>query len=344
MISVIIPVYNAEQFLRQCMESVCKQSNPDLEIIAINDGSTDGSLAILKEYEKQDPRVRVISTVNKGISQARNTGIDEANGEWIAFVDSDDWLDLNALHLAYKAACEDKADIVMWSYIREYPSGPKPLQVFGSERRRYIADPLLYPYRRIIGPINEELSEPQKLNSCVTVWGKLYRRKTIGMHRMVDIQQIGSEDTLFNAEVFAEATIVSYLPDCLYHYRKENSQSFTHQDHARILNQFSELYQRIKQQIDNQDARLTEALQNRICLGVISLGMRFSRHKGKSFLEKRQVLQDALTSNEYQGALRNMKFQYLPLHWKVFFFCARWRLSGCLLIMIRFVDYLRKTL
>lgn len=90
-ISVIIPVYNVEQYLRECLDSVVSQSLADIEIIAINDGSPDNSLSILKEYEAKDTRVKIIDKQNEGVGKARNDGIKAAAGEFVAFMDSDDY-------------------------------------------------------------------------------------------------------------------------------------------------------------------------------------------------------------------------------------------------------------
>lgn len=90
MISIIVPVYNVERYLRKCLDSVIGQTYRDLEVLIIDDGSTDGSGAICEEYEGKDKRIKVFHTVNRGLSAARNLGLDEAKGEWIGFVDSDD--------------------------------------------------------------------------------------------------------------------------------------------------------------------------------------------------------------------------------------------------------------
>ena len=96
MISVIIPVYNVELYIKQCLDSVINQTYTDLQIIIIDDGSTDGSKAICEEYANRDSRMVFISQENAGVSSARNKGIEQATGEWISFVDADDWLELNA--------------------------------------------------------------------------------------------------------------------------------------------------------------------------------------------------------------------------------------------------------
>jgi len=107
LLSVIIPVYNVEPYLEQCLDSVINQTYKNLEIICINDGSTDNSLKILEKYQKKDSRIKLINQKNKGLSGARNAGLDVAKGEYIAFVDSDDYLELNAYEEAMKVMFDD---------------------------------------------------------------------------------------------------------------------------------------------------------------------------------------------------------------------------------------------
>jgi len=112
-VSVIIPVYNTEKYLRRCLDSVCNQTLSDIEIICINDCSTDNSLEILREYSAKDERVKIIDfKENKGVAVARNIGIDEAQGEYIGFVDSDDFVDLDFYEKLYTKAIETNSDVV----------------------------------------------------------------------------------------------------------------------------------------------------------------------------------------------------------------------------------------
>lgn len=112
-VSVIIPVYNTEKYLRKCLDSVCNQTLSDIEIICVNDCSTDYSLEILKEYASKDDRIKLIDfKENKGAAVARNTGIDEAKGEYIGFVDSDDFIDLDFYEKLYNKAIESDVEVV----------------------------------------------------------------------------------------------------------------------------------------------------------------------------------------------------------------------------------------
>ena len=116
--SIIIPVYNVEKYLRECLDSVKGQTSPDWEAVCVNDGSTDGSEFILKEYAKKDSRFRIVTKTNGGLSSARNAGLEIAKGEFIGFVDSDDWVDINCLSSIYNQI--DGCDILFFNQYQYY--------------------------------------------------------------------------------------------------------------------------------------------------------------------------------------------------------------------------------
>ncbi|MDR2962974.1 MAG: glycosyltransferase [Bacteroidales bacterium] len=126
-VSIIIPVYNVEDYLRNCLDSVVNQTFRDIEIILIDDGSTDNSLEIMKEFAEQDVRIKIISQQNSGVSTARNKGFKEANGEYFLFVDSDDTILHNSVEILYKHAIETKSDIVLGNVIYVYENGEQTI-------------------------------------------------------------------------------------------------------------------------------------------------------------------------------------------------------------------------
>lgn len=159
-ITVIIPVYNVENYLERCLKSILYNTYTNLEIICVNDGSTDNSKKILEDYSKRDKRVVVINKKNAGVSSARNAGIKIATGEYIAFVDSDDWI--HEKYFEYLIRGIDTADLVICNYIRSYRSG----SVETDDAYRV----------QSISPI--DVLKNKELKSYV--WGKLFR------HQLVD--------------------------------------------------------------------------------------------------------------------------------------------------------------
>ena len=119
LLSVIVPIYNSKDYLSRCLDSILKQTLEDMEIICVDDGSTDSSPAILQEYAKKDPRIRVITKKNQGLVAARKTGVKEAAGKYIGYVDSDDWIEPDMYETLCQYAQSNQADMVTSGYIFE---------------------------------------------------------------------------------------------------------------------------------------------------------------------------------------------------------------------------------
>ena len=120
MVSIIVPIYNSEKYLRPCIESLCNQSHADIEIILVDDGSSDSSGAICDDFANKDPRIKVVHKQNGGVSAARNDGLDMACGKYIMFVDSDDFLHPQAMEICFSFAEKDSSDLVAFTYDRAY--------------------------------------------------------------------------------------------------------------------------------------------------------------------------------------------------------------------------------
>lgn len=120
LVSIIVPVYKVEQYLSRCVDSILQQSYSNLEIILVDDGSPDSCGMICDEYQKKDSRVQVIHKSNGGLSDARNYGIEAAQGKYLAFVDSDDWLDFDMIDILYRVLTSQDADIAECSYRNLY--------------------------------------------------------------------------------------------------------------------------------------------------------------------------------------------------------------------------------
>lgn len=178
-ISVIVAVYNVEKFIRKCLDSIINQTMKDLEIILVNDGSTDGSGKICDEYAKLDKRIIVIHKENGGPGSARNVGLDIATGEWIAFVDSDDYIDKDMYKLLYENAINYKCDIsaCYFEYINK-----NNISLYNANRKLGITG--IYKEDEFLKLLYEN-SETNLI--CVCVWNKLYRNIVFKELRFKDI-------------------------------------------------------------------------------------------------------------------------------------------------------------
>lgn len=342
-ISIIVPVYNTGLFLRQCLDSICNQTFKDIEVIVVNDGSTDNSAEIIHEYVKKDKRIVVIEQENQGLSAARNSGLSKCSGKYVMFVDSDDWIDTVTCEQAFKAANRYEADVVLWSYTREYSTGAKKVNLFQEKELVWDKSNIALLYWRIIGLREGQLREPQKIDAIVTAWGKLYRRDCINEILFVDTKVIGTEDALFNVQVFSKVKRAAYLPKTYSHYRKTNQNSLTRKYKNKMVSQWQELYRRIGEHLkcENAPKECYEALNNRIALGLIGLGLNLAEDDKMQFIEKYRELKHILAMPHYQKALEQLPMDYFKVHWKVFFLLAKHGLSFLLLLLLIVMNRMR---
>lgn len=222
LISIIIPVYNAEKYLQKCLDSILEQTYQNLEIIIVNDGSTDNSGQICQEYEKKDSRIIYIEKENGGVSDTRNTGLDRMTGSYVTFVDSDDWVEPNYVKFLYEKLIEHQADIVVGNYTRFNESNS--VFYFHTSADYYEK---VYDNKSILDCLYDS---KELLNSALIVaWGKIYKKEIIANFRF-PIDRIG-EDALFNLKALLDSEKVVYVNKSAYIYRvREGSLSNTWTD------------------------------------------------------------------------------------------------------------------
>ncbi len=202
MISIIVPVYKVEPYLRQCVDSILNQTYSDLEVLLIDDGSPDKCGEICDEYAAADSRVRVIHKLNGGISSARNAGLDAATGEYIGFVDSDDWIEPRMFEVLLNALTEADADISICDYWLEYASGREIACGF--------TDRTLCGYEVTSALVQNEFGN--------TVWNKLFRKHCWLDIRFPLFRKYEDVATVYRTILSTETITVKSNP--LYHYRK----------------------------------------------------------------------------------------------------------------------------
>lgn len=202
MISVIVPVYNVVPYLRKCLDSIVGQTYRDLEVLVIDDGSTDGSGKICDEY-RRDERIKVFHTENRGLSSARNLGLDESQGEWIGFVDSDDWIEPDMYECLMDRALETGADVVECGYIKEYLS---------SNERISAKEELLYGNKAVKALIMGKFHG--------MVWNKIWKKDLFNNVFFPSGQAF--EDVATTYRLLANATVTG-ISTYSYHYLKRSS-------------------------------------------------------------------------------------------------------------------------
>ncbi|MFD2613956.1 glycosyltransferase family 2 protein [Paenibacillus gansuensis] len=347
-VSIIMPIYNMEPYLARSLESLLAQSLEEIEVIAVNDGSTDRSLQILEGFGRKDPRVRIINKDNGGVSMARNVGIAAARGDYIGFVDPDDWVDREMYRELWEQAESEQADIVMCGYVREFGTHSKvkpfPLPEKVKFSREELHDGIL---RRLVGPLKEEIGQPEMLDAWGTVWSKLYRANILHNNRLefVDLEQIGSnEDSLFNMYACYYAGSFVFLNRPLYHYWRANPASVTSRYNPFLPKQFAHLYRLMEQFLAEKSLGepFVTALHNRIGINTLGLGLNtVSRGNQAGPLTKIRDIGTMLSDHRTRRSMEQIELAYFPPVWKIFFICAKLRFAAGFFLMLTAVNRLR---
>ncbi|MGM9843051.1 MAG: glycosyltransferase [Muribaculaceae bacterium] len=222
LLSVIIPAYNVEKYIDHCLNTVTNQTYQNLEIILVDDGSPDNSGNIIDEWSKKDSRIKVIHKENGGLGFARNSGLEIATGDYIAFIDSDDYIDLNMYETLINKAIETKSDIVYCGFHKgvNYDSF-EDISDFSTEitfNENQILDLSLAFVRK--NPIIAK----EKL--AMSVWHSIYRKNVIKVNFYSE-RVVGSEDLHFQISAVLNSKQITFIPDCLYYYRY-NGNSLSH--------------------------------------------------------------------------------------------------------------------
>lgn len=207
-VSVIVPVYNVEKYLERCLNSILKQTLTDIEIICVNDGSTDNSGYILEEYQSNG-KIKIINQENAGLSEARNTGLKYAQGEYVSFIDSDDFIDKNFIETLYDTAKKENADIACAGIIRE------------NDKKKTVL--IEYPEYNSATDIKGKfkLVNSPKYNF---VWNKIYRKSSLVENNIKFVSGMIYEDMWFTPDVLEKLGEIVVCPNTYYHYWKhENS-------------------------------------------------------------------------------------------------------------------------
>ncbi len=244
LITVIVPVYNAETHLAACLDGILSQTCENLEVILIDDGSKDKSGEMCDRYAEKDGRIKVVHKQNGGVSAARNDGLALSRGEWITFVDSDDYIACDFIEKLYNAS-KDKAEISAccckvrfddMEFEEHFFEGSKLFERDKSE---------LY-----LQTIREDRCRPKQeayYASIGIAWGKLYRRELLERIKLgFDTELSQMEDTIFNLRAFFHASAVNYIDEALYYYRQSHR---TELKSARYWESFDAIYGRVSEKM-----------------------------------------------------------------------------------------------
>ncbi|MDU1538690.1 MAG: glycosyltransferase [Paeniclostridium sordellii] len=204
-VSIILPVYNVEKYLRECLESAINQTLDSIELIAVNDGSTDDSLKILEEYKK-NYGIKIITQENKGLSEARNSGLREAKGEYVYFLDSDDYIDLDSMSYCYNKAKENKLDIINFDALSFKDDKNSKVNLDEDyDRSNMIDSDKVYKGEDYYNYLmrNNAYRQP--------VWLNMYRRKFLLENNLIFYPGLIHEDELFTKIAYLKCEKIMYI-------------------------------------------------------------------------------------------------------------------------------------
>lgn len=326
-ISIIIPVYNSEKYIESCIESLIKQTYKEIEIILVNDGSTDNSQIICEKYVQLDKRIILINQLNGGVSEARNVGILHAKGDYIMFVDSDDYVD--------KTICEklisEEADLVFCRYYNALNNNRQSIQIPELRKIKKISD------------IDSESFEILYNNLIFNPpFCKLYKRELI-----TELFRNGlnlGEDIIFNFDYIKNCSSLRFVDEALYYYQIENDSSLSRKFDLKRIEKLYNVYQITSKQCDdifkeNFDIDLLKT--NFLRESCISIKKLIALRGYFSFLEKRELIKRYCSEyNFYDFQTRQWGREDLPI--RFFFFLLKKNQISLLILLTNILEKIKK--
>ncbi|WP_270749107.1 glycosyltransferase family 2 protein [Lactobacillus amylovorus] len=321
LISVVVPVYNTEKYLKRCLLSLVDQTYKKIQIIVVDDGSTDNSGKICDSFAKNNSHIQVIHKVNGGLSSARNCGLQYCRGDYVTFLDSDDWFSNDYIE---KCVCElnkEHVDLLLTPYIREYsrksifnPLFSNKYKLFDSKE---INDIIL---ARLFGPSENELRFPARVDDLSTAWGKFYLTSKCKLIKFVDTKIIGTEDAWFNINYVYNIESAEYFEKTAYHYNKENDNSLVRKYNPKLFIRWCNLYARMECFISKKNLAdsFRKRLDNRIICNLIGLSNNIF-NSSLPVYKKYLCEKDILNQKIYNQKFLNFSFENLSFSWRIFF-------------------------
>lgn len=323
--SIIVPCYNTEKYLPTCIMSVLNQKYSDFELLLINDGSTDNTLNICKNFANKDKRIIVINKKNEGVSCARNTGLDYSKGKWIIFLDADDWLENNALEVIYNHIKLDSFDLLGYNSFSNWKNKqwkknsiiPNKLIREGNQLK-WLKYSMLFPYYDY--KINNVYS-----GEIRAVWGKAFKKEIIDKYHIRFEEKIKiAEDAVFCYDYLEKANKAILINEYLVHYRLYSSSTmrrFT-PNIVDINNSLLEVfYQRIEKKLQHEDFKIIfQGLASNCIFTSLKL---FYLHPENTanFNSRIKEFKASIGTNLYKKALSYTKVKYLPLGKREIVYC-----------------------
>ena len=279
-VSIILPVYNASVYLQKCVDSILSQDGCDIELIIIDDGSTDGSEFMVDEYALRDDRVIVEHIAFSDVANARNHGIALATGKYVMFVDSDDWISDGCVSKIFNYAWSNNLDMLITSYYKVNSTSLSKRKIFEKECMFQGDNGIESLFAYTMGPIEERAKDPSALDSLVPVWSKLYKREIIVNNKIKYISPnlIPSECLQFNLDFIEKAGRIQYIDFPFYYYVRNNLTSTTRPFRDDLLEKWLNWYNTYKEEYLSKSKRIQLSFYSRMSFSLVPLSGNALKH------------------------------------------------------------------
>ena len=307
MVSVIIPAYNAEKYIEQCVQSVVKQTYKHLEIIIINDGSKDRTLDIINTISDKDERVVIINQENKGLPAARNAGLRCYKGEYVFFLDSDDWIESNCIESLVNIRNQTNTDIVFFDYYR----------VFGGHKVEH------HVYKKDICYCTDQADAFLLWDMrTITAWGKLYSKKCLN-GIFYDENMRTAEDVDFNYRVYRNVKTAYFSHKCFLNYRIQE-QSAIHGYDANVIDKFEYPLYKLASYLKTDNVIDLKAYYSFAAIAYIVICQNgVVRNDNISNLEKKREIKEISRNEWAKDLFSNIKYVSIPWSRKIIIYFSR---------------------
>lgn len=322
-VSVIVPVYNVpERYLEKCVSSLVNQTLNDIEIILVDDGTPDTSGKLCDDFAKKDSRIKVIHQENKGLCGARNTGVKSSTGEWISFVDGDDWIEPNAYEKLYNIGTKNNVDVVMFGYVKDYPSKSVIMHY-----DKYFENKKVYN-------TSEDIAYLQKMilnynANCAMAPTKFIRKSVIEKYNIYHDEKLrqGAEGIEFNIRLFSKIKSALFLNETFYHYIY-NDESITTVHNEKNHQMVIDCFKKIKVEINNDDSEIMGWFYNRMKYVILTTAISgyFSRSNKEAYKIQKRKFKKYMSDTLVQETLKSKNYQGLSTTRKVTLFFIKHRL------------------
>ncbi len=333
-LSIIVPVYNTEKYLKRCIDSIVNQTLKNIEIIVVDDGSKEECAVLCDEFSKTDSRIKVIHKRNGGLGFARNTGLEAATGEYIGFVDSDDYIERAMYETLYNAAKKYNADICLSGI--SFVGGNVFSKSGGDTKKLYFEEEIVFEKEGLknllLGVIGALPEEPDDSRYGVSVCKNIFRTSVI-RERKIDFlseRKILSEDTLFMVDFIKSSQNAVGIPGAYYCYcRNEDSlsKSYNKERFEKSIVFLDELEKRISDTIEKCEYkiyldRLVQGFGRILC----SQEIMYARDKKTKFSHLKKRLKEICTQDKIQNVLKSYPWYKLPVKQAAFAFAMKYKL------------------